>query len=243
MPSRITCEVRDESPVTVVRVAGALDLATMRTVHRVLDRCLTAQPDALVVDLHDLTVRDGLALSVFAAAARRAAGWPAVPVVLCAPPARTASWLTGSAACRGLPVQRDCAEAARTAGAAAAPRLRMRLEPVAGACRRARELVADACGRWHLPDLVGPASVVLSELVGNVVRHAGTPMQVTLTLRRPYLQVAVADGSRATARAATRTDLRAEGGRGLLLVRELTQRWGSAPVVDGKVVWAMLPAT
>ncbi|MDI5942446.1 ATP-binding protein, partial [Micromonospora sp. DH15] len=34
-----------------------------------------------------------------------------------------------------------------------------------------------------------------------------------------------------------------EGGRGLLLVRELAQRWGSAPVVDGKVVWAMLPAT
>ncbi|EEP75104.1 hypothetical protein MCAG_05431 [Micromonospora sp. ATCC 39149] len=242
MPSRITCEVRDESPVTVVRIAGALDLATMRVVHRVLDRCLTAQPDALVVDLHDITVRDQLALSVFAAAARRAAGWPAVPFVLCAPPAQTASWLTESTACRGLPVRRDCAEATRAAVAAAAPRLRVRLEPVAGACRRARELVADACGRWNLPELVGPASVVLSELVGNVVRHARTPMTVTLTLRRPYLQVAVADDSRAAARMGAAPDPRAEGGRGLLLVRELTQRWGSAPLVDGKVVWAMLPA-
>ncbi|NED58299.1 ATP-binding protein, partial [Micromonospora aurantiaca] len=113
---------------------------------------------------------------------------------------------------------------------------------VAGACRRARELVTDACGRWNVPELAGPASLVLTELVGNVVRHAGTPMQVTLTLRRPYLRVAVMDGSPADARAAASRDPRAEGGRGLMLVRELTQRWGSTPVGAGKVVWAMLPA-
>ncbi|NBE83127.1 ATP-binding protein [Micromonospora rubida] len=243
MSSRITCEVRDEAPVTVVRLTGALDLATMRPVHHVLDRCLADQPDALVVDLGSVTVRDRLALSVFAAAARRAADWPAVPFVLCSAPPDAASWLAESTVGRVVPVRRDCAEATRTAGAAAAPRLRARLEPVAGACRRARELVTDACGRWNLPELVGPASVVLTELVGNVVRHAGTPMQVTLTLRRSHLQVAVADGSGAAIRPRAGTDPRAEGGRGLLLVRELAQRWGSSPVRDGKVVWAMLPAT
>jgi anti-anti-sigma factor len=243
MRSRITCDVRDESPVTVVRISGALDMATMRSVHRVLDRCLTAQPDALVVDLARLTVRDPLALSVFAAAARRAADWPAVPFVLCAPPPEAARWLAESTVGRVVPVRRDYAEAARTAGAAAAPRLRARLEPVTGACRRGRELVTDACARWNLPELVGPASIVLSELVGNVVRHAGTPMQVTLTLRWPYLQIAVTDGSTRAPRPATARDPRAEGGRGLLLVRELAQRWGSSPAGDGKVVWAMLPAT
>ncbi|WP_371685824.1 ATP-binding protein [Micromonospora sp. MW-13] len=62
--------------------------------------------------------------------------------------------------------------------------------------------------------MVGPASVVLSELVGNVVRHAGTPMRVTLTLRRSHLQVAVTDGSHRTLRPAARTDPRAEGGAG-----------------------------
>ncbi|MCM0677052.1 ATP-binding protein [Micromonospora phytophila] len=112
---------------------------------------------------------------------------------------------------------------------------------MAGACRRARELVTDACARWNLPEAVGPASLVLSELVGNVVRHAGTPMQVTLTLRRPYLHLAVVDGSRAHAVAGS-PDARAEGGRGLMLVRELTQRWGSMPAGDGKVVWATLAA-
>ncbi|SCL22116.1 Histidine kinase-like ATPase domain-containing protein [Micromonospora pallida] len=241
MSRRITCQVREDSPVTEVRLAGILDVASMRSVHTVLHRCLTAQPDALVVDLSALTVRDRLALSVFAAAARQAADWPAVPMVLCAPPPEAAAWLAESTTCRVLPVCRDRAEATREAGATAAPRLRARLQPVADACRRARELARDACARWNVPEMVGPTTLVLSELVGNVVRHAGTPMQVTLTLRRPYLHVAVEDGSRSAARPAD-PDHRAEGGRGLLLVRELTQRWGSTPAGDGKVVWAMLPA-
>ncbi|MEV1146590.1 STAS domain-containing protein, partial [Micromonospora sp. NPDC049799] len=96
MPSRITCEVRDWSPVTVVRLHGGLDLGTMRSVHTVLDRCLSTQPDALVVDLADVTVRDRLALSVFAATARQAADWPGVPVVLCSPPPDAAAWLAES---------------------------------------------------------------------------------------------------------------------------------------------------
>ncbi|SCF24031.1 anti-anti-sigma factor [Micromonospora viridifaciens] len=214
MSTRISCEVREEPAVTVVRLAGELDLVTMRSVHTELERCLAAQPDALVVDLERLAVADRLALSVFAAAARRAADWPAVPVVLCAPPPTAAAWLAETTACRVVPVRPDRAEAAALAGAAAAPRLRARLEPVADACRRARELVADACGRWNIPELAGPASLVLTELVGNVVRHARTPMQVTLTLRRPYLRVAVMDGSPADARAVTTRDPGPRAGAG-----------------------------
>ncbi|MGK5740778.1 ATP-binding protein [Micromonospora sp. URMC 103] len=242
MASRITCEVRDGSPVTVVRLAGMLDLDTMRSVHGTLESCLAAQPDAVVVDLGEVTVGDRLALAVFAATARRAEEWPAVPVVLCAPPPPAERWLAETTACRVLPVRRNCAEATQAAGAAVAPRLRARLEPVAEACRRARDLVGDACTRWNLPDVAGPASVVLSELVANVVRHARTPMHVTLTLRRPYLHLAVVDGSRAAAQERT-PDARAEGGRGLLLVRQLAQRWGTVPAGDGKAVWAMVPAS
>ncbi|MFJ2086213.1 ATP-binding protein [Micromonospora chokoriensis] len=240
MSSRITCEVRTTAPVAVVRLAGALHLGTMRSVHRALSDALVDQPEALVVDMAEVSVEDRLALSVFAAAARRAEEWPAVPVVLCAPSPIAARWLAESTTCRVVPVTADCAEATRMAGAT--PRMRARLEPVAEACRRARELVTDACARWNLPEAAGPAALVLSELVGNVVRHAGTPMQVTVTLRRPYLHLAVVDGSSAQAQPGG-TDLHAEGGRGLMLVRELAQRWGSVPAGQGKAVWAMLPAT
>ncbi|MGW2625108.1 ATP-binding protein [Micromonospora taraxaci] len=240
MSSRITCEVRTTAPVAVVRLAGALHLGTMRSVHRALSDALVDQPEALVVDMAEVSVEDRLALSVFAATARRAEEWPAVPVVLCAPSPIAARWLAESTTCRVVPVTADCAEATRMAGATL--RMRARLEPVAEACRRARELVTDACARWNLPEAAGPAALVLSELVGNVVRHAGTPMQVTVTLRRPYLHLAVVDGSSAQAQPGG-TDLHAEGGRGLMLVRELAQRWGSVPAGQGKAVWAMLPAT
>lgn len=242
MSSRITCEVRTTAPVAVVRLTGVLDLGTMRSVHHALNDALADQPDALVVDMAEVDVKDRLALSVFAATARRAEEWPGVPVVLCAPTPVAARWLSESTTCRVVPVSRDCAEATRVAGTPSPLRMRARLEPVSGACRRARELVTEACARWNLPDASGPAALVLSELVGNVVRHAGTPMQVTVTLRRPYLHLAVVDGSSAQAREGG-TDLHAEGGRGLLLVRELTQRWGSVPAGQGKAVWAMLPAT
>ncbi|MCZ7374101.1 ATP-binding protein [Micromonospora sp. WMMC250] len=240
MSSRITCEVRTTAPVAVVRLAGALHLGTMRSVHRALSDALVDQPEALVVDMAEVSVEDRLALSVFAATARRAEEWPAVPVVLCAPSPVAARWLAESTTCRVVPVTADCAEATRVASATL--RMRARLEPVAEACRRARELVTDACARWNLPEAAGPAALVLSELVGNVVRHAGTPMQVTVTLRRPYLHLAVVDGSCAQAQPGG-TDLHAEGGRGLMLVRELAQRWGSVPAGQGKAVWAMLPAT
>ncbi|MFG2060715.1 ATP-binding protein [Micromonospora sp. NPDC048871] len=241
MASRITCDVDDGTPVTVVRLAGSLDLTTTRQAFAALDRCLATQPDALVVDLTGLTVHDPLAVAVFTAAARQAAGWPVVPMVICAPYPDPAASLAASPACRVVPVRHDCDEAARVAGASAVPRVRLRLEPVAAACRRARELVAEACARWDLPAAVEPASIVLSELVGNVVRHAGTPMQVTLTLRRPWLHLTVVDGSPETAEPG-RPGERDEGGRGLLLVRELAARWGSAPAGDGKAVWATLLA-
>ncbi|MGC4846482.1 ATP-binding protein [Micromonospora sp. DT15] len=242
MSSGITCEVRTTAPVAVVRLTGPLHLGTMRSVHQALSDALVDQPEALVVDMAGVRVEDRLALSVFAATARRAEEWPAVPVLLCSPSPIAARWLAESTTCRVLPVSADCAEATRLAGTTSTLRMRARLEPVAGACRRARELVTEACARWNLPDASGPAALVLSELVGNVVRHAGTPMQVTVTLRRPYLHLAVVDGSSAEARAGG-TDLHAEGGRGLMLVRELTQRWGSVPAGQGKAVWAMLPAT
>ncbi|MBM7494887.1 anti-anti-sigma factor [Micromonospora luteifusca] len=242
MSSRITCDLRATAPVAVVRLRGALDLGTMRLVHQALNDALVDQPEALVVDMAEVNVKDRLALSVFAATARQAEEWPAVPVMLCAPSPVAARWLAETTTCRVVPVSVDCAAATRVAGATATLRMRTRLEPVAEACRRARELVTDACTRWNLPDASGPAALVLSELVGNVVRHARTPMQVTVTLRRPYLHLAVVDGSRAQARPGG-TDLHAEGGRGLLLVRELAQRWGSVPAGQGKAVWAMLPAT
>lgn len=246
MASGIDCRVEeDTSPVTVVRLHGPLDMTTARPVHAVLQRCLAAQPEALVVDMATVRVRQPLALSVFAAAARQAALWPDVPVLLCETGRESADWLAGTRAGRRVRVRDSRAEALWEARRearqrTASPRVRTCLQPVAQACRWARDLAGEACQRWGVPDLTGPARLVLSELVANAVRHAGTPMEVTLVLRRPYLHLAVADGSGAPVRPPRRQPASTEGGRGLLLVREVTQRWGWLPASGGKVVWARL---
>jgi len=225
MTRRVTWQVDESRPAMLVRLRGTLDVTTEETVRTALNACLAAQPDALVVDVRDLAVAEPRALPVFAAAARQAADWPGIPLTV---------W--GS--------DQPVPAAAPSVGARRNPtyRLGLRLEPVADACRQARDFAVDGCERWGLTALAGPVAVVVSELTANVVRHAGTPMDIRLTLRAPYLHVTVADGHRGAPRQADPGHAVA-GGRGLLLVRSLSERWGFLPIGHGKVVWATLATT
>ena len=91
-----------------------------------------------------------------------------------------------------------------------------------------------ACDRERLDD----ATLVLSELVGNAVRHAeGDSMQVRLRRTGEVLRIAVHDrsSSHPQPREASVED---ESGRGMLIINALSHRWGWEPRPDGKVVWA-----
>ncbi|MFI5845416.1 ATP-binding protein [Catenuloplanes sp. NPDC051500] len=113
---------------------------------------------------------------------------------------------------------------------------------MADSSRAARSLVNDACTRWNLTALADDACVIASELVTNAVRHAGTPLQVTLAVTDGRFLLAVRDGSPLPA-VPTQPDPHTPGGRGLLLVGEISQAWGSVALPDGgKVVWAALRA-
>ena len=234
--SRLVCRPEQELPVAELRVTGDLDRVTAPALRTALRACLAAQPDAIVVDVADLSVKQQAALAVFPAMARTAAQWPAVPFVLHSPGARTARQLAGT--CAELRVHATRADALDDVRAAGPPqRMQARLRPAAGACRQARELVAEACERWRLGELRPAAAVVVTELVANVVRHAHTGMEVTLGLRDGRLSIAVRDGSGREPEPAD-PGVSEAGGRGLRLVRDLSSAWGVLPVVDGKVVWA-----
>lgn len=242
MPSQLTCRPERNFPVAVLRVAGPLDMVTAPMLRTAVHRCLADQPQAVVVDVAELEVQEPLALSVFAALARQAAEWPAVPVVLCRPGGTTARRLNRSPVRRSILVAATREEALAHAGARPAPRrLRTALQPVTGACRQARETVSGFCTRWNLSELAGAACVIASELVANVVRYAHTPMQLTLAASGGRLSLAVRDGCAAPP-VPRAVDHAVPGGRGLLLVRELADRWGTLSVGDGKVVWATLAA-
>lgn len=153
----------------------------------------------------------------------------------------TAAALRRGTTCRYLPVYPTLEAAmARTNDETAPVQLSARLLPAAGAARQARELVTEACARWDVPQLIGPACTIVTELVNNVVVHARTPMEVMLRLRECHLNISVRDGSFTAPRARGPVSPTAPGGRGLMMVEAVAQRWGYTPVERGKVVWAVL---
>ncbi len=58
--------------MAVLRVAGDLDTVTAPALETAVQRCLAAQPDAVVLDVADLDVRQPEALSVLPAMAQAA---------------------------------------------------------------------------------------------------------------------------------------------------------------------------
>ncbi|MFD1273941.1 SpoIIE family protein phosphatase [Streptomyces kaempferi] len=104
---------------------------------------------------------------------------------------------------------------------------------------RARELTTAKLTEWGLADMAFTTELVASELVTNTYRYADGP--VTLRLIRTHgLICEVSDASHTSPhlRRALSTD---EGGRGLFLVAQLTERWGTRYTHDGKTVWTEQP--
>ncbi|MFF9864137.1 ATP-binding protein [Streptomyces sp. NPDC013953] len=104
--------------------------------------------------------------------------------------------------------------------------------------RHIRRILRMFLTRWDLAELSDAAELAMTELVANVVRHVPGRRCTVLVLRRPEgLRVEVTDGSAHPPVAGRRGDELVEGGRGLLLVEAVTDRWGTVPLADGKTVW------
>ncbi|GGQ63669.1 ATP-binding protein [Couchioplanes azureus] len=228
--------------MAVLRVSGVLDSITGDALERAVARCLSAQPQSLLVDVSALEVAEPSALDVLSSVVCRTAEWPAVPVVLCGAETDTAQALRDWPGCHTVATEESCEKAlAEQLHEPAPPRIRVRLRPVPDACRQVRQLVTQACAAWQVRELAATISLVATELVANVVRHAHTTMEFTLGLRDGRVCLTVRDGSRLLPRPKD-PGVSEAGGRGLHLVRELTDAWGVLPVSDGKVVWTKLTA-
>jgi serine phosphatase RsbU (regulator of sigma subunit) len=99
-----------------------------------------------------------------------------------------------------------------------------------------RKQVAIRLAGWGLDDAAFVTGLVVSELVTNAIRHAESPIQLRL-IRDRTLICEVSDGS-STAPHLRQARAFDEGGRGLLLVSQLTQRWGTRQTLRGKTIWA-----
>ncbi|MEU2969322.1 SpoIIE family protein phosphatase [Streptomyces ardesiacus] len=102
-----------------------------------------------------------------------------------------------------------------------------------------RSQVTRRLGEWGLDELVFTTELILSELVTNAIRYGGETVHVRV-LRDRSLICEVFDSSSTSPhlRYAAMTD---EGGRGLFLVAQLAERWGTRYTPAGKVIWAEQP--
>ncbi|MEV0178538.1 SpoIIE family protein phosphatase [Streptomyces sp. NPDC050625] len=101
-----------------------------------------------------------------------------------------------------------------------------------------RSAVSEKLDEWDLSELGFGMELVLSELITNAIRYGSEPIHVRL-IRDRTVTCEVSDGSSTSPhlRYAATTD---EGGRGLFLVSQMAERWGTRYTPQGKVIWAEL---
>ncbi|MBY8344508.1 SpoIIE family protein phosphatase [Streptomyces spinosirectus] len=102
-----------------------------------------------------------------------------------------------------------------------------------------RASVSRRLDAWGLDELAFTTELVLSELVTNAIRYGTDPIRVRVLLDRTLIcEVFDSSSTSPHLRYAAMTD---EGGRGLFLVAQLAERWGTRYTPEGKVIWAEQP--
>ena len=89
--------------------------------------------------------------------------------------------------------------------------------------------------------MVFVAELLISEVVTNAVLHAQSPVEVVLSDPGGALHVEVIDESDMLPVLVEPVHSIDDHGRGLLLVRDLSEQWGVVENDSGKTVWFSLP--
>ena len=100
----------------------------------------------------------------------------------------------------------------------------------------ARKSTSQQLHTWGLDALAFTTELVVSELVTNAIRHASGPIRLRLITDQALI-CEVSDGG-ATAPHLRHPKTTDEGGRGLFLISQFTQRWGTRYTAEGKIIWA-----
>lgn len=102
---------------------------------------------------------------------------------------------------------------------------------------RARRWALEAAAAWEIPESVNDRlALVVSELVSNAVTHARSTFRVNLRRRGATIRGEVLDADPRPPIELNPAP-RATAGRGLMIVRHMTDRAGVDDTLSGKAVW------
>ncbi|MDF3291423.1 SpoIIE family protein phosphatase [Streptomyces silvisoli] len=101
---------------------------------------------------------------------------------------------------------------------------------------RVRSAVAAQLAQWGLEELAFTTELIVSELTTNAIRYADGPIHVRLIRDRTLIcEVSDTGHTSPHLRHAATDD---EGGRGLFIIAQMAQHWGTRYTPTGKTIWA-----
>ena len=230
--------------VTVLRLAGVLDV---RSYPQVRDSVMKAALDAgsaLIVDVDELEPRDDHVWTVFTSARWENQQWPDIPIALVsADPVVRRRLRDYLSVARYLPVYSSVATAVDAIGDGDCRHRYLAFEqfgPHAHSVHAALMFVRDHLVAWSMRDKIAVASTVTTVFAENALCYTRGGFDIRLEGTTDEVVIAVSDASPTLA---VRRE-RPLGGclAGLDIVSALCHRWGNTPTSTGKTVWARIGA-
>ncbi|MFJ3583069.1 PAS domain-containing protein [Streptomyces sp. NPDC090127] len=138
----------------------------------------------------------------------------------------------------GLPADQAAVLVARTCAVGAGDVAEKDIEQELSSAAEARHWAVDRLEEWGLAETAFAVELIVSELVTNAIRYGTPPIRLRL-IRNPAdstvtCEISDSGGAAPQLRRARAAD---EGGRGLFISGELSDRWGVRWSDRGKTVW------
>ena len=105
---------------------------------------------------------------------------------------------------------------------------------------RARAFTREILARWGCEPLVDDATLLVSEMVTNAIRHTDGKSVLKLQRETDRVRITVTDTETRPPAPNMRFEPTATSGRGMHLIDALASAWGVEPTGSGKSVWADL---
>ena len=225
----------------VLTLDGVLDDTTYVPLRNAIVKTALDEPDAVIIDVTGLAVRDDPAWVVFTSARWQIAEWPDIPIGLVCAHDQGRSALRRNGITRYVPVYQTLWSALTELPAEGLRRYRRRaaatLLPMNSSIHRCRELTAQWLAAWSRNDFIYAVSIVASELVEMALADTDSPFSLRLETDGSTIAAAVQH------RGMTKTSRRGSAGdsvSGLDLVAAASRVWGSYTSAAGNTVWAVI---
>ncbi|MFZ1164557.1 STAS domain-containing protein [Mycobacterium sp.] len=239
--SELRVGVTDVGDACVLVLDGALDASTYAPIRDAIVSAALDEPQAVVIDITGLTVREDPAWAVFTSARWQIAEWPNVPIGLVCAHDQGVNALQRNGITRYVPVYPTLEEALAELAVDVMRRYRRRagasLPALHGSIRRCRELSAQWLNEWSRADFVHVVAIVVTELVEAALGDTDSEFSFRVETDGSTVSVAVQHGG--ILHHPQRKSLR-DNVSSLDLVAANSRAWGAYAATTGNTVWAVV---